>query len=162
MQHCKNNLCPAVNPSQSYLINEEIHSSSLFEFHASKVSGLVFVCLGVSCMPSQDSEWSCMFGSIIYVLYLYVWEYHLCLVFVCLGVSFMSCICMFGSIIYVLYLHVWEYHLCLVFVCLGYHCCLVFVCLGVSFMSCIYMFGVSFMSCICMFGVSFMSCIYKT
>ena len=49
----------------------------------------------------------CMFGSIICVLYLYAWEYHLCLVFicleyhlclvfVCLGVSFMSCICMFG------------------------------------------------------------------
>ena len=38
----------------------------------------------------------CMFGSIIYFLYLYVCEYHLCLVFVCLGVSFMSCICMFG------------------------------------------------------------------
>jgi hypothetical protein len=85
-----------------------LHSSSLFEFHASKVSGLVFVCLGVSSMPSQDSEWSCMFGNIIYVLYLYVWEYHLCLVSVCLGISFMSCNCMFGSIIYVLYLYVWS------------------------------------------------------
>jgi hypothetical protein len=50
--------------------------------------------------------------SIIYVLYLYVWVYHLCLVFVCLGISFMSCICMFGCIIYILYLYVWEYHLC--------------------------------------------------
>ena len=28
MQHCKNNLCPAVNPSQSYLINEETESTT--------------------------------------------------------------------------------------------------------------------------------------
>ena len=32
---------------------------------------LVFVCLGVSFMSCI-----CMFGSIIYVLYLYKWEYH--------------------------------------------------------------------------------------
>ena len=28
MQHCKNNLCPAVNPSQSFLINEETESTT--------------------------------------------------------------------------------------------------------------------------------------
>jgi hypothetical protein len=56
------------------------------DINDTKVSGLV--CLGVSFMSCI-----CMFGSIIYILYLYAWEYHLCLVFVCLGVSFMSCIC---------------------------------------------------------------------
>ena len=87
-----------------------------------------------------------MFGSIIYVLYLYVWSIinvhpfvclqdindtpkhkntrHLCLVFVCLGVSF-KCTCITNT-----------RHKCL-----GVYLCLVFVCLGVSFMSCICMFG---------------------
>ena len=87
-----------------------------------------------------------MFTSIIYVLYLYVWEYHLCLVNICLQdidvlhlqIQDINVLCMFGSII-----------------------CLVFVCLGISCMSYFYVWGyqiqdimISNHTCtsICMFG----------
>ena len=68
---------------------------------------LVFVCLGHMILIYVINDTICMFGSIIYVLYLYVWEYHLCLVFLCL------------QDINDTPKHTNTRHKCLVFVCLG-------------------------------------------